>query len=1201
LPPLDTPNGLSAELQAGGQVQLNWQPVDGAAVYELYRQAPGEAGLTFYQRPVGTSFEETLGIDGDYFYAVASVRQANGDETVSSQSNTVQVTLDTQAPDAPTGLDVQLIGANAQATWTPPGGAEPLTYSLYRGATADFLLADGTLVKGNITVNGYVDPAPSSSARHYRVAAVDAAGNVSQSSASFELVFIVLPVTDMQIELIDGLPPVITWNHDGFNLAGYHVLLADGAARLPLSQSLLTQATFTDSGYANDYREYVVVAEDNDGQLSAQRSVRLPPIEVTLPVETMLERGVFNLLEFAVTNAASAPVSGLTLSVDVEGVPSQSALFSLGAGEQRVVTVPVVGLASLPDLATLQTTIEVNPVPGERVRFQRSGDIPVGNGLGLVLDIIPEEIIRGGQGSMRFTLQNPGSIETQVVVAHSSGAKPSAEMRLKLQDEFGNIYLVEPVKLGPANVDILNGGGVVATIPPDSTYESESIVFNVPVDVPEALTLTLEIDTLHYHLGQPDAASISGLDTSRGVTLIDTPYSGTVDTISPPLSRGGEDIVISGQALIDGTSTALASVPLNLVITVAGFERSYEVITDPTGQYSLSFKPLVGESGSYSVAAIHPDVVARPQQGTFAIGRLLVDPGTINLRTARNLDQPLSVRASVFGSEAAVPGTNLRVVYEAADQTGGVLLPGIQITSPAPVSLGSGQTVADLNITFRADDAAPQSGALVLKLLTDETGADPVALLQVNFQLVQALANLHLGAGFLETGVVQGESINETLSIENVGIVDSEEVLITLLSADGRQAAPDWISLTSAEQQASIKVGETRPIHLTISPPATLQDGHYQYQLRILDGGNVQNIPIGVTVSAAGQGSVLFYIADVYTGWDEDPEDAVEAQLGVEDAKISLVSERTPGVNSYDLTTGLDGSVLSPDVPVGWYRFRVTKQNHEELGGRVQIKSGVTVSRDLFLDFVLINVEWSVQEITLEDRYEIVLNAVFETNVPGAVVVAEPASVTLPDMDPGDVYYGEFTLTNHGLIKAEDLEVFKPSASGSFSYELLEGLPAELAPNESIRVPYRVIMTDLIEADPGAGAGASCMSGSGTFSAFFSSLCPSGYRYSGNTSHAIGVYSNKSSCTNGWIDGIEDGGGDFLSGLGGLLGGGGGRVVSSDNSDSRGGSGTTNVSPSNTTAPGNPGNGGPDCAPDSGNSNDVSGDGGGNGGTSNPC
>ena len=54
---------------------------------------------------------------------------------------------------------------------------------------------------------------------------------------------------------------------------------------------------------------------------------------------------------------------------------------------------------------------------------------------------------------------------------------------------------------------------------------------------------------------------------------------------------------------------------------------------------------------------------------------------------------------------------------------------------------------------------------------------------------------------------------------------------------------------------------------------------------------------------------------------------------------------------------------------------------------------------EVFLDYNVVTVEWSVIETTIEDEYEVVLTATFKTDVPAPVLVVEPASVTLPPME----------------------------------------------------------------------------------------------------------------------------------------------------------------------------------------------------------
>src|SRR5204862_6493303 len=99
---------------------------------------------------------------------------------------------------------------------------------------------------------------------------------------------------------------------------------------------------------------------------------------------------------------------------------------------------------------------------------------------------------------------------------------------------------------------------------------------------------------------------------------------------------------------------------------------------------------------------------------------------------------------------------------------------------------------------------------------------------------------------------------------------------------------------------------------------------------------------------------------------------------------------------------------------------------------RLVVKPGTTVNQPVFLDYNLLTVEWSVREITIQDRYEITLNATYETDVPAAVLVMQPASVNLPAMAIGEVFYGELTPTNYGLIRADHVRQQLPVDDGTF-------------------------------------------------------------------------------------------------------------------------------------------------------------------------
>jgi RHS repeat-associated protein len=294
-------------------------------------------------------------------------------------------------------------------------------------------------------------------------------------------------------------------------------------------------------------------------------------------------------------------------------------------------------------------------------------------------------------------------------------------------------------------------------------------------------------------------------------------------------------------------------------------------------------------------------------------------------------------------------------------------------------------------------------------------------------------------------------------------------------------------------------------------------------------------------VTQSGIGHVLFKAADIYTATLDDQGNVIEGLAG---AKIHIQNEKVLTVEK-TLTTDNTGEALFSDLPTGRYKFKATASNHQEVIGRFRIKPGVTLSERLFLDYNLVTVEWSVTEITIEDRYEITLEATYETNVPAPVVLLEPLSVNLPDMQQGEVYYGEFTLTNYGLIRADDLKFDLPSDQ-YFKYDLLGDLPISLGAKERITIPYRITALKRIDQSTD-GSGGGCKNYYQRFLVTYTYQCADGTKR--QDSKTVTFLRSEGECTgtgiggNGWGWWGFGGGGGFGGGSGGGGGGSGGGCV----------------------------------------------------------
>jgi hypothetical protein len=93
--------------------------------------------------------------------------------------------------------------------------------------------------------------------------------------------------------------------------------------------------------------------------------------------------------------------------------------------------------------------------------------------------------------------------------------------------------------------------------------------------------------------------------------------------------------------------------------------------------------------------------------------------------------------------------------------------------------------------------------------------------------------------------------------------------------------------------------------------------------------------------------------------------------------------------------------------------------------------------------------------VEIEDRYEVELTIIYETNVPMPVVeTIMPAK--MPFLRPGETYMFSVILTNKGLIRADDVEFTLPEVFNSPQCAIAFNYPKgtySLLPQQSVTIP----------------------------------------------------------------------------------------------------------------------------------------------------
>ncbi|OGV43507.1 MAG: hypothetical protein A2X46_13055 [Lentisphaerae bacterium GWF2_57_35] len=1055
LAPLAPPEDITPRALADGQISLAWSAVEGAVHYVVYKGAASNS-LVFHHEADDLIWTENNGNSTDW-YAVASVRMANNQWATSTLSRAYEIVADANDPLPPSDLALSLQGKGLEISWQYEA-AEPVTFSLYRNTDPYTPPDQLTALSSNISTPNAMDSSPLKGPAYYNVVASDQAGNRSEPSAWAVTNIALLPVGSLHAVRVEGEFPRISWSYAGSGISGFMLYEGEGDDKQLLADALGPNETnYQDIGYSEADRHYSMVAYDPSGA-SVTRSLTLPSMTALLQTNATLLRGVMNRLKYDVINNSPEVVSNVQLKVGMQSYSYTSAVFAAAACSTSTISLVVGGYSNLNDWIVLTNSLHIAPAIGESATFVGTHELEVGDEV-LVGEIVNESFARGAMGRVRFTLHNTSS-ETIDLLMAGQGTNDSPDVRFRFETVDGMV-----LSEARANQRMGNGfvgqpdGSAIARFPAGQSIASGEISIPVPTNCPREAVLKLVIDRLHYRYGDPDHICIPGLTTARRISLLETRYTALVTNVSPAISIGSTNIFIQGQALNRVSQNAEPNVPVKIAISLNGFERTRTIYSDAAGNWQYEFTPNALEGGVYKVWAVHPDSLDKPEQASFTVAQLGVRPALFLLDIPRNYEQKCSVQ---IVSSAGSSFTNLQLKLNAADQPGGVLPVGIHVSTPSAMPVLAGGTPVSLEYSVWADNTAAATGSFVIAVESAEALDGVWSWITNKYTLFDSTPDLRCKPSELDTGVCIDHSITETLIWTNCGFQALEGLEFELLTAgENPEPAPSWIRLDSAPELGELAAGDFCEVFLTIAPPQGVQVNQTHLFMLKATAENYPEMltPIQVFVASDQKGSLLFKV---------DDNRSLEGLGSNFIAQIFLQKDALPAfeTNVFVVASNVNEALVA-DLPEGVYSYNISADKHKTVRGYVLVKAGVCTPLEVFLENVFVTIDWSVVSTEIQDRYTIVLSTTFETAVPAPVLVIDPPMSDVPEMAAGDVVYGEFTLKNHGLIRAEQVQMTMPQLP-DYKFELLSELPSVLEAEQSVRIPYRI--TCLSDAQDTGGA-----------------------------------------------------------------------------------------------------------------------------------
>ncbi|MFN3168758.1 MAG: CARDB domain-containing protein [Phycisphaeraceae bacterium] len=588
----------------------------------------------------------------------------------------------------------------------------------------------------------------------------------------------------------------------------------------------------------------------------------------------------------------------------------------------------------------------------------------------------------------------------------------------------GDTLLGEFAFTGPLNEDLGYDRTISVTLP----------------EQPGDYWIVVEVD--------PTSAVIETLETNN-TRLSSAPISVTPNysaTVSAGIDSApaGTPVTLTGVATDTGGSPA-AFVEVAVRVTVRGLTRTILATTDATGAYQAVFTPLAFEGGQYSVAASHPGVTGsaaqdgfqlyglRPTAGNDLLGILVGDTETQRV-TLRNLaDLPLT-------------GVSFQIVDASANLVTDARLLG------GPTIAGDSSFQIEYDVT--ASDASIAEAGLTLRVTSNEA---PTLDIPILVDVAPQTADLVVTSGPVAAKMLVGDQTSVNFTVQNRGGADSGPIQLLLPEAP-------WLTVASGSSIQNIASGQSATFVLLLTPPDDLELTAYTGSLIVRGENDDTEVPFSFDAIAETTGDLSVTVVDELFYFSEDQPLVSNATVVLRDAFTNQVvvssdaqpaapgsSEHGPGV----LANLPDGEFLFSGLDAGKYVLEVSAEDHDRYSAIVTIDPAGQTDERVFISRNFVEYTWTVEEIEVEDRTRVTIDAVFQTNVPAPVVVAD-FDIDLADLTTiGQTQQYTITYTNHGFIQAEDVAV-RVSEHPYYQFTpLVDSIPV-LPAKSSVQVPVTV-------------------------------------------------------------------------------------------------------------------------------------------------
>lgn len=555
--------------------------------------------------------------------------------------------------------------------------------------------------------------------------------------------------------------------------------------------------------------------------------------------------------------------------------------------------------------------------------------------------------------------------------------------------------------------------------------------------VGEQITLTREI-TMPSSVGLfnvyaivnsgNEVKELSYTNNNSNIQKVKTVSPYTVKILSnKSVYKPGEKALISGS--IVGKDVAEKDVEVYVIND--NYRHTLNAKTDSEGKFSVEYEPYSGQMGHFVAGACYPKEGLRTEMLSFdyyGVKRVTNDAITCE-----------ALFGDIYSGQFAVsnPG-NLSLTNVSVEVISKPENCDVTVVCPNNVKANT-----EFNVGYKINATSVSEGNDWQHIELKLTSGEGVSLTTTLYYYCRnKQGQIKTDVTRINTTMIKGASRDYPFTIINTGKGETGKITIEI---------PSWMSYVTPREMASLAQGESATVILRMTPTEDMQ----------------LNVPVSGSIGINcinGQGlSLPFYIEPVSesTGTmvidvcDENTYYTAE-KPHVSGASVT-VSHPTTGAVVASGTTGEDGKFKAV-LPEGYYAVSVSAPSHNSYRNNLLVDPGVENLTTINLSIEAITVDWKVEETAVQDEYSIVSTVKYETNVPVPVVeLSMPNSIDAKNLPEGESLIFYATLTNRGLITAEDVQLELPSDFRALKFEALSNNETfSLAPQQSVLIPVKV-------------------------------------------------------------------------------------------------------------------------------------------------